>query len=108
MASSGRSPSSSKERSPALPDVPTVAEAGVPGYEATSWIGMLAPAATPPAIIERLWDAVNAAMKIPSVQDTLIKGGTDIVVSKPDAFREVIASDLAKYAKLADLFKTIK
>jgi len=80
----------------------------VPGYEATSWIGMLAPAATPPAVIDRLWDAVNAAMKVPSVQDTLIKGGTDIVVSKPDEFREVIASDLAKYAKLADLFKTIK
>ena len=55
---------SSKERSPALPDVPTVAEAGVPGYEATSWIGMLAPAATPPAIIDRLWDAVNEAMKV--------------------------------------------
>jgi tripartite-type tricarboxylate transporter receptor subunit TctC len=99
---------SSKERSAALPDVPTVAEAGVPGYEATSWIGMLAPAATPPAILDRLWDAVNAAMKVPSVQETLIKGGTDIVVSKPDEFRAVIASDLAKYAKLADLFKTIK
>jgi tripartite-type tricarboxylate transporter receptor subunit TctC len=99
---------SSKERSPALPDVPTVAEAGVPGYEATSWIGMLAPAATPPAIIDRLWDAVNTAMKVPSVQETLIKGGTDIVVSKPDEFREVIASDLAKYAKLADLFKGLK
>jgi len=88
--------------------VPTVAEAGVPGYEAASWIGMLAPAATPPAILDRLWDAVNAAMKVPSVQETLIKGGTDIVVSKPDEFRAVIASDLAKYAKLADLFKTIK
>ncbi len=96
---------SSKERSAALPDVPTVAEAGVPGYEATSWIGMLAPAATPPAVIDRLWDAVNTAMKVPSVQETLIKGGTDIVVSKPAEFREVIAGDLAKYAKLADLFK---
>ena len=53
----------SKERSPALPDVPTVAEAGVPGYEATSWIGMLAPAGTPQASLDRLWDAVNAAMK---------------------------------------------
>jgi tripartite-type tricarboxylate transporter receptor subunit TctC len=99
---------SSAERSPALPDVPTVAEAGVPGYEATSWIGMLAPAATPGAIITQLWDAVNAAMKLQSVRDTLISGGTDIVASKPDEFREVIASDLAKYAKLADLFKSIK
>jgi tripartite-type tricarboxylate transporter receptor subunit TctC len=99
---------SSKERSPALPDVPTVAEAGVPGYEATSWIGMLAPAGTSPAIIDRLWNGVNEAMKVQSVRDTLAKGGTDIVVSKPDEFREVIASDLAKYAKLADLFKALK
>ena len=60
---------SSKERSPALPDVPTVAEAGVPGYEATSWIGMLAPAGTPRASLDRLWDAVNAAMKLPTVRE---------------------------------------
>src|SRR5262245_24524139 len=98
----------SKERSPALPDVPTVAEAGVPGYEATSWIGMLAPAGTPPAIIDRLWNAANEAMQVASVRETLAKGGTDIVMSKPDEFREVIASDLAKYGKLADLFKSIK
>jgi tripartite-type tricarboxylate transporter receptor subunit TctC len=99
---------SSKERSPALPDVATVAEAGVPGYEATSWIGMLAPAATPPASIDRLWNAINEAMKVQSVRDTLAKGGTDIVVSKPQEFREAIASDLAKYAKLADVFKAAK
>ena len=47
-------------------------------------------------------------MKLPSVRETLISGGTDIVVSKPQEFREVIASDLAKYAKLADVFKAIK
>ena len=46
--------------------------------------------------------------EVPSVQETLIKGGTDIVVSKPGEFSEVIASDLAKYAKLADLFKGLK
>jgi tripartite-type tricarboxylate transporter receptor subunit TctC len=98
----------SKERSPALPDVPTVAEAGVPGYEATSWIGMLAPAGTPPAVIDRLWNGVNEAMQVASVRETLAKGGTDIVMSKPEAFREVIVSDLAKYAKLADIFKSTK
>ena len=99
---------SSRERSPALPDVPTVAEAGVPGYEATSWIGMLAPTGTPQASLDKLWDAVNTVMKLPAVRDTLVSGGTDIVVSKPDAFRQVIVSDLAKYAKLADLFKAAK
>ena len=69
---------------------------------------MLAPAGTPPASLDRLWNAVNAAMKVPTVRETLISGGTDIVVSKPDEFREVIASDLAKYAKLADMFKAAK
>jgi tripartite-type tricarboxylate transporter receptor subunit TctC len=98
----------SKERSPALPDVPTVAEAGVPGYEATSWIGMLAPAGTPSAVIDRLWNGLNEAMQVASVRETLAKGGTDIVMSKPEAFREVIVSDLAKYAKLADIFKSTK
>jgi tripartite-type tricarboxylate transporter receptor subunit TctC len=99
---------SSKERSAALPEVPTIAEAGVPGYEQTSWIGMLAPAGTLPAIIEKLWNALSAAMKDSKVRETLVSGGTDIVVSRPDEFREVIAADFAKYAKLADLFKTIK
>jgi tripartite-type tricarboxylate transporter receptor subunit TctC len=98
----------SKERSPALPDVPTIAESGVPGYEATSWIGMLAPAGTPPAVIDRLWNGINEAMQVASVRETLAKGGTDIVVSKPDEFRDVIAGDLAKYAKLADVFKALK
>jgi tripartite-type tricarboxylate transporter receptor subunit TctC len=98
----------SKERSPALPDVPTVAEAGVPGYEATSWIGMLVPAGTPPAIIAQLWNALSEAMQAAPVRETLAKGGTDIVMSKPEEFREVIVSDLAKYAKLADIFRSIK
>ncbi len=98
----------SKERSPVLPDVPTIAESGVPGYEATSWIGMLAPAGTPPAVIDRLWNGINEAMQVASVRETLAKGGTDIVVSKPDEFRDVIAGDLAKYAKLADVFKALK
>jgi tripartite-type tricarboxylate transporter receptor subunit TctC len=91
-----------------LPDVPTIAESGVPGYEATSWIGMLAPAGTPPAVIDRLWNGINEAMQVASVRETLAKGGTDIVVSKPDEFRDVIAGDLAKYAKLADVFKALK
>ena len=99
---------SSKERSPALPEVPTVAEAGVSDYEATSWIGLLAPAATPKPSLDRLWDAISAATKLPAVRDTLESGGTDIVMSKPEEFRQVIANDFAKYAKLADLFKAAK
>jgi tripartite-type tricarboxylate transporter receptor subunit TctC len=98
----------SKQRSPALPEVPTVAEAGVPGYEASSWIGLLAPAATPPPVIARLWDALNSSMQAPAVKDILLRDGSDIVVSAPDAFGRVIRDDDAKYAKLSGLFATAK
>ena len=94
-----------KERSPALPDVPTVAEAGVPGYEAASWIGLLAPAATPRPIVERLWEASHKAMQLPAVTDILLRDGSDIVASKPEDFRRAIESDYAKYGKLRDLLK---
>ena len=97
-----------QERSPALPDVPTVAEAGVPGYEATSWIGLLAPSGTPPLAINALWDAVHRAMHEASVRDILIRDGSDVVVSKPQEFRQVIENDYAKYGKLADLLKSAK
>ena len=95
-------------RSAALPEVPTVAEAGVPGYEATSWIGMVAPAGTPQPAIDTLWQAVDAAMREKNVQDTVVGGGSDIVVSKPAEFRRVMEADDAKYAKLADLFKAAR
>jgi tripartite-type tricarboxylate transporter receptor subunit TctC len=95
----------SKERSPALPEVPTVAEAGVPGYEATSWIGLLAPATTPQSVIDRLWQAVREAMADGEVREILGRDGAEIVVSTPQGFRQTIEADDAKYAGLADLLK---
>jgi tripartite-type tricarboxylate transporter receptor subunit TctC len=97
-----------RSRSPVLPDVSTVAEGGVPGYEASSWIGLLAPAGTPEPTVARLWDAVSAAMRDPSVREVLVRDGSDIVASSPDEFRRVIAEDHAKYAKLSGLFATAK
>jgi tripartite-type tricarboxylate transporter receptor subunit TctC len=96
------------KRSPVLPDVPTVAEAGVPGYEATSWIGMVAPAGTPQAALDRLLAAVKSAMQEKAVVDNLVSGGSEIVVSTPQEFRQVIESDYAKYGKLSDLFKVVR
>src|SRR3954463_13275512 len=87
----------SRERSSVLPDTPTIAEAGVPGYEAASWIGLLAPAATPTPLIERLWDALARALETPAVKGVLRRDGSDIVMSKPDVFRAAIESDYAKY-----------
>ena len=98
----------SRERSPALLEVPTVAEAGVPGYEAASWIGLLAPAGTPQPIVMRLWEAVNVAMAEPAVHDILVRDGSDIVVSTPEVFRRVIEEDDAKYAKLSGLLAKTK
>jgi len=95
-------------RSAALPDVPTVAEAGVPGYEASSWIGLLAPAGTPAPVMAKLWDAVHAAMQEPTVREVLLRDGSDIVAGTPEQFRRVIEEDYAKYAKLAGLFATAK
>jgi tripartite-type tricarboxylate transporter receptor subunit TctC len=91
-----------------LPDVPTVAEAGVPGYEATSWIGLLAPTATPPAVIAALADAVDQALREPSVREVLLRDGSDVVASKPEEFREVIEHDDAKYGRLSDLLQSAK
>ena len=98
----------SKERSPALPDVPTVAEGGVPGYEAVSWVGMVAPAGTPAPVIDKLWTGIDAALREPSVRDIIVGGGSEIVCSKPDEFRQTIESDYVKYGKLADIFRTSK
>jgi tripartite-type tricarboxylate transporter receptor subunit TctC len=98
----------SRERSPALPEVPTVAEAGVPGYEASSWIGLLAPAGMPQPAVARLWEAVNIAMQDPAVRDLLLRDGSDVVISTPEAFRRVIEEDDAKYAKLSGLLAKTK
>jgi tripartite-type tricarboxylate transporter receptor subunit TctC len=92
---------SSRERSPALPDVPTVAEAGVPGYEASSWYGILVPAATPKPIQDKLSRAL-----VTSLQDKgLRKELTALGIEPADAggsqeFRQYIDSEIAKWAKV--------
>jgi tripartite-type tricarboxylate transporter receptor subunit TctC len=95
-----------RERSDALPEVPTVAEAGVPGFEAVSWIGLLAPAGAPG--LDRLGDAVRAALQDAKVRATLRAGGAEIVASGGAEFRQVIAADYARYAGLKDVLKTEK
>jgi tripartite-type tricarboxylate transporter receptor subunit TctC len=94
-----------RERSSVLPDTPTVAEAGVPGYEAASWIGLLAPTATPRPTLDKLWNALGAAMAVPAVKDILLRDGSDIITSTPEAFRHVIEGDYVKYGKLRDFIK---
>jgi tripartite-type tricarboxylate transporter receptor subunit TctC len=98
----------SLERSKALPEVPTVAESGVPDYEAVSWIGMVAPSDLPAPVMNKLLAAVRAAMAEKAVTDNLVSSGSEVVASSPDEFRQVPERDFVKYGKLSDLFKTAK
>jgi len=88
---------SSKQRSPILPEVPTVAESGVPGYESESWNGLAAPVKTPPAIIERLNKEVRAAVAAPDVKKRLQDLGIDARAGTPEQLRERLVADIAKW-----------
>ena len=88
---------SSKQRSPILPEVPSVAESGVPGYESESWNGVAAPVKTPPAIIERLNKEVRAAVAAPDVKKRLQDLGIDARAGTPEQLRERLVADIAKW-----------
>ncbi|MDB5811418.1 MAG: hypothetical protein JWN94_3540 [Betaproteobacteria bacterium] len=88
------------ERTPLLPNVPTVAESGYPGYVFTSWVGILAPAATPPATVAALNSLVVKAMKSPGVIDRLAADGTTVIAGSPQEFQARIKSELARWAKV--------
>ena len=81
---------STQARSHALPDVPTVAESGLPDYKFDSWFGVLAPAGVPPAILAKVQQDIAKVLKLPDVADRLTKLGFDIVGSAPDEFDAVI------------------
>lgn len=88
------------KRTLALPDVPSIAEAGVPGYEATQWFGVLAPSGTPRAIIDRLHQEIVRALRAPDVRDRLIADGTDPVGNTPEEFAQYIKSETDKWARV--------
>ena len=88
------------KRTAALPDVPSIAEAGVPGYEATQWVGMLAPAGTPRPIIDRLNQEMVKLLKSPEVRDRLIADGTDPAPTTPEEFGAYIKSETEKWTKV--------
>ena len=91
---------SSAERSPLAPGVPTIAESGLPGFEATIWQGVLAPAGTPAAIIERLNREVAVALATEDVRKQFAAQGVVAVPSTPDRFHAHIKSEIAKWAKV--------
>ena len=91
---------SSAKRSSQLPETPTLAEAGVPGYELVTWFGLLAPARTPQAIIDRLNDVTARALRAPEVRTQLESLGYEIGGGSPQAFAEYLRVESAKYAKV--------
>ncbi|XAH24403.1 tripartite tricarboxylate transporter substrate binding protein [Xylophilus sp. GW821-FHT01B05] len=92
---------SSQRRSPVLPDVPTVAEAGVPGYEMYEWNAVLAPAATPPAIVAQISKDIAAVLADREVNARLIALGAEVIGSTPAEMDKFRRAEIAKWSKLA-------
>ena len=88
------------KRTATLPDLPTVAESGLPGYEALGWFGLLAPAATPAPIVERLSGDANRVLDDPEVRSRMLALGADPRGNTPEEFARFIREDQAKWAKL--------
>lgn len=88
------------KRSPELPDVPTIAEAGVPGYEATSWFGLWAVAGTPAPILTKLQTALTKVLKDPAVAKKIADQGGEVVIETPAQFDAFIKSEAAKWGKV--------
>jgi tripartite-type tricarboxylate transporter receptor subunit TctC len=91
------------KRSPVTPDVPTVAEAGVPGYETTIWLGVMAPAGTPRPILDKLNAEINKIINSPDVKETWAKQGAYPMGMSVDAFDKFLRADIAKWAKVVKL-----
>jgi tripartite-type tricarboxylate transporter receptor subunit TctC len=90
----------SARRSPAAPDIPTIAESGVPGYEVDSWFGILAPAGTPAEIVNKLNAEIVRILKLPDVNERLAEQGAQPVGDTPQHFAEHIRKETAKWAKV--------
>jgi tripartite-type tricarboxylate transporter receptor subunit TctC len=87
-------------RSPALPDVPTVAEAGVPGYDSGAWFGLVAPANTPKDLVAKLSREIARILKLPDVSARLADLGAESVGGTPEQFSAHIKAEIAKWAKV--------
>ena len=88
----------SSNRSPQMPDIPSINESGIPGYEVQSWYGLAAPAQTPPAIIDKIQRAVAKAMSHPAIVEKMQSYAADIVASRPDEFGKVLQDEQERWA----------
>ncbi len=90
----------SLQRSPAIPELPTIAESGVPGFQATGWFGVFAPARTPQPIVKRLNAEIQAIMKTPEVADRLTAAGAEAVSAPPEELRSLLHREIAVWHKV--------
>jgi tripartite-type tricarboxylate transporter receptor subunit TctC len=88
------------QRSPALPDLPTVAESGIAGYEASLWYGFVGPARMPPEIVQRLNQEIGAVLSQPDTREKLASQGVDARPSTPEEFARTIVADIARWAAI--------
>jgi len=91
---------SSAKRVPALPDVPTLAESGFPGVEDYTWVGIFFPAGTPPAIVQKLNEAVNRAIRSPDIRERLDQLAFEPVGGSPREFADYVRTEIPKWAKV--------
>jgi tripartite-type tricarboxylate transporter receptor subunit TctC len=91
---------SSVQRVAAMSDIPTIAEQGLPGFEASQWYGILAPAGTPQPIVERLNVEIRKAMTDPEIVAALAREGADVWVTSPEEFRAFIAQEIPRWADI--------
>jgi tripartite-type tricarboxylate transporter receptor subunit TctC len=90
----------STSRSPLLPNVPTVSESGVPGYDVTSWYGLFAPPGTPGAVITKLHAETTAVLKAPDIADRLASLGAQPAPTTPDAFARIVRDEIKRWAEV--------
>jgi len=91
---------STASRSPSLAEVPTLQEAGLQGVVLDQWLGLFAPAGTPPAVVQRLNAAVVRILREPAVQDRLAQQGLDVATGTPESFAQLFRTDFEKYQRL--------
>jgi len=91
---------SGTKRSAVLPDVPTIEEGGVPGYDAGNWIGIAAPAGTPDAIVSRLHREISAMLDLPEIQKQIAADGSEIIRMRPAEFATYMDNELAKWGRV--------
>jgi tripartite-type tricarboxylate transporter receptor subunit TctC len=93
-----------KARSSVLPNVPTVTEAGIAGYEATIWLGLMAPAGTPKSVVDKINSAVNAAVKRPDIVKLWTEQGAVPMSMTPEEFDKFLRGDIVKWAEVVKKF----